>query len=370
MQYFGLHPYHSTLPELDSVLAKDYRNVVFIFFDGMGMYNLEMCLPADSFLRTHMYKQITSVYPPTTVAATTAFYSGLEPCESGWLGWTQYFKEVDKNDTVFFNTDDGGNQITNYPDANKMTIAQKYCPYTPIVQQINEHNATKSEDKVTACAVSPFGDVKYSKFEDLFTSIEDLCAKPGRHYLECYNNEPDSTMHKEGVDSIKVKHIIKKINKSVEKMCKNINARNPGETVFIICADHGHINSETAVITDYPEIMECLKRLPSLEPRTPSFFVKEGMLKKFCELFKREFGNDFMLLTKQEVLEKHIFGNGGNEVLLKTQFAEKKPYKDFIGDYVAFAIGSRTIFNSKKSVLKGVHAGFTKEEIMIPLIIV
>jgi hypothetical protein len=371
MGHYGLKPYHATLSELDLVLAKNYRNVVFIFFDGMGIYNLEMCLPADSFLRTHIYKQITSVYPPTTVAATTALYSGLEPCESGWLGWTQYFKEVDKNDTVFFNIDDDGNKITNYPDESKMTIAQKYCPYKPVVQLINKQYCNNRADtEVKAHAVSPYGDVPYSDFDELFVTIEKYCSKPGRHYLECYNNQPDFTMHKKGVDSEEVKLLIKKIDKSVEKMCKTINEQNPGETVFIICADHGHINSEASVITDFPQIMSCLKRLPSFEPRTPTFFVKEGQHDIFRELFEREFGKDFLLLTKQEVFDKHIFGYGGNEAILKKQFGEKKPYEDFIGDFVAFATGNRTLFNSKKSILKGVHAGFTKEEIMIPLIIV
>ncbi|OJF76557.1 MAG: hypothetical protein BKP49_06165 [Treponema sp. CETP13] len=373
IKHYGLTPYHKTLPELDLVLKKNYRNVVFMFFDAMGIYNLEMCLPPNSFLRSHVYKQITSVYPPTTVAATTALYSGLEPCESGWLGWTQYFSEVDKNDTVFLNTDDDGNKISNYPDESKMSIAQKYCPFKPVVQQINEQCKNcnnKLDTRVEAHAVSPFGDVPYSNFDELFTTIETYCSKPGRHYLECYNNQPDFTMHEKGVDSKEVKLLIEKIDKSVEKMCKTINERNPGDTVFIICADHGHINSEVSVITDYPEIMACLKRLPSLESRTPTFFVKDGMHKEFCELFKHEFGNDFILLTKQEVLDKHIFGNGGNEALLKKQFTDKKNYEDFIGDYVAFATGNRTLFNSKKSILKGVHAGFTREEIMIPLIIV
>lgn len=370
MKHYGLQPYHPTLAELDTVLAKNYRNVVFIFFDAMGMYNLEKCLPPDSFLRSHVCKPITSVYPPTTVAATTALYSGLEPCESGWLGWTQYFKEVDKNDTMFINIDDDGNKIINYPEADKKTLAQKYCPFTPVVQQINENNNDKLTDKVSAYAVSPFGDVPYEKMEDLFTTIKTLCAKPGRHYLECYNNQPDTCMHKEGVDSQNVKSLIEKINESVEKMSKTIHAKNPGETVFIICADHGHINANPAVVTEFPEIMACLKRLPSLEPRTPNFFVKDKMHETFKKLFEQEFGNDFVLLTKQEVLEKHIFGKGGNEAMLKEQFADKKDFTDFIGDYVAFATGARTLFNSRKGILKGAHAGLTNEEKMIPLIII
>ena len=48
-----------------------------------------------------MKKELTSVYPCTTVAAMTSYRSGISPNEHGWLGWTLYFKEtnriVDKN---------------------------------------------------------------------------------------------------------------------------------------------------------------------------------------------------------------------------------------------------------------------------------
>ena len=47
-------------------------------------------------------KSITSVFPPTTTAATTSMLSGLNPNEHGWLGWDLYFKKEDlfKSDTI------------------------------------------------------------------------------------------------------------------------------------------------------------------------------------------------------------------------------------------------------------------------------
>jgi hypothetical protein len=41
-----------------------------------------------------------------------------------------------------------------------------------------------------------------------------------------------------------------------------------------------------------------------------AFFVKDGMEEKFVEEFNKEFKNDFLLLTKSEVLEQKIFGEG------------------------------------------------------------
>ena len=45
------------------------------------------------FMIDHQRFDMEAVYPPTTVAATTALLSGKYPIETGWLGWTQYFRK-------------------------------------------------------------------------------------------------------------------------------------------------------------------------------------------------------------------------------------------------------------------------------------
>src|SRR5665648_355708 len=72
LKHFGAHPQHATLPVLDSLLKKQYTNVVVMLFDGMGSEALEFHLPEDSFLRRHCTADISSVFPPTTTAAITS----------------------------------------------------------------------------------------------------------------------------------------------------------------------------------------------------------------------------------------------------------------------------------------------------------
>ena len=59
-------------------------------------------------------------------------------------------------------------------------------------------------------------------------------------------------------------------------------------------------------LEDYPTIMECLVRMPSIEPRVLNLFVKEEKRKQFEEEFTRYFGQDFLLWPKKKVLE--IYG--------------------------------------------------------------
>ena len=54
-------------------------------------------LDENSFLKRHYLKTIHSIYPSTTAASTTAMKSGLSPYTTGWTGWENYFREINKN---------------------------------------------------------------------------------------------------------------------------------------------------------------------------------------------------------------------------------------------------------------------------------
>ena len=87
LKEFGAKTSAKTLPMADQYLKKDYQNVVVLLLDAMGISILEKHLKEDGFFRSHLAGEYDSVYPPTTVAATTSILSGLYPNEHGWLGW-------------------------------------------------------------------------------------------------------------------------------------------------------------------------------------------------------------------------------------------------------------------------------------------
>jgi hypothetical protein len=133
-------------------------------------------------------------------------------------------------------------------------------------------------------------------------------------------------------------------------------------TLIFITADHSHIDSTNFCLLDYPEVLDCLVRMPSLEPRTLNFFVKEECREAFPEIFSRNFGEDFILLTREEVFEKKLFGPG----------KDRPGLQDMIGDFVALAVSDKSIFitHHEAESMPGVHAGLTAEEARIPLIVV
>ncbi|MDY5910555.1 MAG: alkaline phosphatase family protein [Inconstantimicrobium porci] len=345
LKSFGAEYTHNTLPELDEVLSKNYKNVVLMVFDAMGSFNIKEFLSDDSFLINHKRKDITSVFPATTTAALTTLKSGLMPCEHSWLGWSLHFDEVDNNVNIFVNTDDNYKPVADY------NVAEKYISYKSVVDKINEAGTAK------AFSVSPFDEYKINTFEELISAVKEICEQDERHYIYAYWPQPDSSMHKEGIHSNEAKEWIERINNEIENLGRQLN-----DTLIIVTADHGHINGDNKLISDYKDITDTLKWMPSMEARTRDFFVKDGMHEQFKKAFNKHFGKDFILFSKKEVLEKNLFGKGKSH----------PRFEGFIGDYIAASVTSKALCVNENEYreLKGVHAGLTEEEMTVPLIII
>lgn len=345
LKYYGAEYHYETLPEADMLLKKGYKHVVLMAMDGMGCSIIENILPENSFLRKHMQKRITSVFPPTTVAATTTLESGVAPAEHGWLGWSIYFPELQKNVNVFPNTDENGEQAAEY------YVGTYYQPYQKLGAKIMEVSDAK------AYTVSPFGDYHIDTFEELTAGVRELCGREEQNYIYAYWPEPDHCMHETGCASAEAYYWVNRINAELEEMSEGLE-----DTIIFVTADHGHMNTENVSLTEYPTILECLEHMPSIEPRTLAFDVKKGMEQQFVREFEKYFGEEFQLYTKQEVIESKLFGPG--------KMHER--FERAIGDYLATSTGALSIFNSEeeRDFFVGGHAGLTEKEMMVPLIVI
>lgn len=343
LKHYGAEPKHPTLPLFDDLLEKNYKNVVIMVFDGLGMDTLEHHLKKDSFLRSHSRTGISSVFPPTTTAATTSLESGLTPIEHGWLGWCLYFREIDEIVNIFKNTLKDSSEI-----AADYHVADKIISYKNIFDKINEAGNAR------AYCVSPFGTNRVSSLDEMFEEAKRLCNQDGRKYIYTYSEEPDALMHMNGCYSSAVSSLIENIDKTVEAFCNELT-----DTLVIITADHGHINMNYKVVSDYPELFEMLERPTTIESRATCFYVKQEYRDQFADEFYKIFGDDFLLFTRKEVLEHKLFGEG----------IQHPKFEEFIGDFLAIAIADKGIAYSHASKqFVSNHAGMTECEMMVPFI--
>ena len=346
LNHFGVKDcQHKTLPEFDELLSKDYKNIIVMLFDGLGTSTLKYHLEENDFLRKHHVTDISSVFPSTTVAATTSIMSGYSPAECGWLGWDLYFEEIGENVAVFRNT-----LQRNGEPAAKFNVAHKYIPVKSIMKRIEEVNGRRS-----AYCVSFFSKYRSKSVEDICKTVYKLSKKRKRKYVYAYWHQPDGAMHGHGVTSKEAHEQILHINREVEKLCSKLE-----NSLIIITADHGLCDSVNLFLEDYPEINSMLKFPPSIEPsRALSLFVKDGMKDDSKNEFNRLFGDSFRLMTKEEVFSENILGYG-------------KPHPrtyDFVGDFLAVATGNKSLFTEREEhEFVGVHAGLTEEEMTVPFI--
>ncbi len=352
MKRFGVRTTADTLGIADEYLAKGYKNVVVLLLDAMGTSIVEKHLAKEGFFRSHLVDTYFSVYPPTTAAAMTSMLSGLYPNEHGWLGWDVYYPQIDKNVTVFLNTEQltEENEKTGPSPAAEYDVAHKYTPYDSVIDRINEAGG---KGFVSMPYMKPYP----KTLDEVLTRVKELCEEPGEKYIFAYWDEPDSTLHKTGTMSEESHDMVVAIEETVSEWAVGLS-----DTLLFITADHSHIDSINLCLLDYPEVLDCLTRMPSIEPRTLNFFVEEEFREDFPGIFSRNFGEDFILLTREEVLKEKLFGLGN----------DRPGLHETIGDFVALAVSDKSIFltHKKAESSPGVHAGLTAEETRIPLIVV
>ena len=103
---FGVKSKYKSSEVLDKILQDGkYKHIALMLLDGMGSYILRKNLDDESFLSNHKICDMSAVFPPTTACAIPALCSGLEPLKTGWVGWQNYFKEINEYVVMFRNVE-------------------------------------------------------------------------------------------------------------------------------------------------------------------------------------------------------------------------------------------------------------------------
>lgn len=349
LKYYGVQTDICPLPELKEALEDNYKNVVFLILDGMGVDMMQHDLPFFSFLRQHIKSQISAVFPPTTVAATTSYYSGLFPVQHGWLGWAPYFKKLERVVEIFTNKDFYTGELL------KESVV-KDMPYTHIFDRIKAVNKKVQLTEVFPAKIRENGT---TTFDETCDRIIKQTKKSGNQFVLSYWLDPDHLSHEYGPYSKNVKDVLKELNSKIKKMCDSLE-----NTLVIISADHGHIHSKDIFLNDYPDLMDCLAVPLGLDGRAQTIFLKKGKEATFLDLFDKYLAKDFILMKSKDALKKNLFGYGKAHPAVK----------DFLGDYLIIAKTEKSLVqrfeNDIYSYLAGMHSGITNKEMVVPLILI
>lgn len=341
LKRYGVAPYHQTYRPLDDLLdANRGKKVVLFLFDGMGKNILKKHRKAAPFIYKNRFKTISSVFPPTTVAATTALLSGLYPSENGRLGW---WTRLNGHLAVTFTSEEFE---TNAILEERFETS---LPYNNIFDLINRSRGHEIATQILGFTLGA---------DDPRVLMKEVEAKlPDHELIYAYWTEPDHTMHEKGTDD---QEVIEKI-KAIDSALKDFVINNP-EVLVLSLADHGMVDVVIEDIYEHPDFVEITDGYFSTEPRAAQFFVKPENRDKFQELYSKYYKDNFELYTKSEVISKQIFG---------PMDYESVKFREVLGDFLMVSTKNKYFEMTKpgedKFPFKGQHAGGTKEEALIYL---
>lgn len=335
LKHFGFVTLHPSLPLLDEILNENKeKKIALVLFDGFGASIQRQYQDRCPFLIKGKREEITSVFPPTTVAATTALSTGRYPSETGWLGWQQQFEEYDDAVLMF------ASAFMTAPQTLTDKNTYDMCPYVSIYEKFSQRGIPTAIVYSFTYKDDPF-------FTSFFHAADNAIKNNRFSYIYCA--EPDGYLHFYGVGSKEVGTIIELLDCQLKTLVED----NP-DTLFVVLADHGHKNAVSYPIDEHPDFFSCLKRKHfALEPRAAAFFVKEEKQEEFRILAQKYYGNNFEILDKNEVIKKAIFGPG--------ELSNRSVYT--IGDFLLISKGEACFKQANdENGLRSHHAGSTEEE--------
>ncbi len=345
-EFLGAPNQNAILPILKDELCKGYQNVVFLCFDGLGIYPLRKNLDETDFLLQNLRQTLVSTFPSTTTNATRSLLTNQLPLEHGWFGWSMHFASIRRNVDIYLGRDSATHEAVDFSS----------CPLGMADYYFDQANG--------GCAVNtvfpPYIQVKHPERnrsfqtpEGFWDAIEEICRKPGRQFIYAYYPELDSIMHKHGVDSPEAWCGIREVSHRLEILHGSMD-----DTLFIVSADHGQIDIAGYVnLYEDQTLTDLLEIYPFMEARAPAFLVKKGREQAFEQYFQEKYGEDFILFKSAELAAKGYFGDRGDRA-------------DLLGDYLAAGTYThkQALLTPKSTRYKGHHTSLT-EEMEVPLIL-
>ena len=339
------------------------KHTVFILLDGFGYYKLKS-LPENSILKQNLKTKIKTVNPTSTACILTSIVSASYPSEHGIFGWWDYNIDFELSYYPLLFTE----RRSAIPLEKKGIKVEDIFKFKPIFDkyetQVNIYESreiinTTYSKMMSGSKANRYG---YYSIKQAFTSMANRLKNSKENTFNyLYIDGLDLNSHLYGINSREVTMIIEAVEKGIKHLLNEVI-----DVSVVLTADHGQVDMVSMLyLNQNINFINYFYAMPSIDTRMISFFVKDKYKEEFEEKFIKEFGQDVILLKKEQIEEFNLFGNN--------KFSEHA-YKS-LGEYVAvivnnkFMVCDRITLNDKMNT-KGNHSGLTKEETTIPLVII
>lgn len=341
------------------------KNVVLIVMDGLG-YEYVKRNGKGTIFEKYLLGPITSVFPATTAAAVTSFFTGVAPQQHAITGWHMHLKELGVVSAIMrFIPRSGGVAFSklNIPPRkvfDQKTIYEKIRAksFNVILRELGETDYNKVYSRGAKV-------VYYENMAGFFGSLSRIILKEkGRKLIYGYWPEPDLLQHYFGTRSKESYRHFKLLDRKLGLFLKLI--RNTDTTV-IITGDHGLIDvpkSRSIQLRDHPKLADTLTLPICGEARLGYCYVHPSKKRQFEHYMSTRMKKYFSFHKSEELIKKNYFGLGKPNPNLF----------DRVGDYTVIPKNNYALLDAllaeKRHSKKARHGGTSKEEMLVPLIVI
>jgi len=373
--FAGLPPLR---PEIWQPLGGDVRRVVLLILDSLGWQMVERERPSFTNLmegKTAVLNPITSIFPSTTVAALSSFWTGVGPAQHGLLGLRLFTPEYSTITQFIHFTPDFGR----YPDAliEAGMKPEEFLDAPGVAEQLLVGGVPtyrfKGYDLINSALSKMHGrgvTENYSAITpaDMFVQMRQFMeARAGETmFVSAYWPTIDTLMHRHGWDHAVVTAEMHALFRQLkDEFLDALSAEACAGTVFLLAADHGQTICPPAhyiKLSDHPELENMLLMQPAGEPRVLYFYARQGRQQDVMRYLREHFGHAMLVLTGEEALAAGMMGPQPHSSHAALRVG------DVVGimrhDY-AFVTENDLAYADR---LLGRHGGMTRLEMSVPFL--
>ena len=368
-------------PILDNSILENfqdqYQNVILILVDALGYNQLVRLMKAGKAplwqkqLEKGKLFPLTSISPSTTASALTTIWTGTTPNQHGVIGYEMWLKELGLimnnilHTPITFKGDVGGLSRAGF-------VPTRFMDQTPLGLRFANHGVESHAFLPGGIANSGLSQMHlpgshlhaFTSESDLFLNMRDLLNTPSRkrRFMYGYWSYVDGLMHRYGTyDERVTEQFFDFSNAFFRLLIAGLTDQARKDTLVLLIADHGSLETpidEHFNLANHPEFLRMLTMAPTCEGRLPFLYLKQGAEKGVREYFEHSWPGKFAVLTRQEVLDLKLLGNGKNHPDLEER----------IGDLVAIPRGNAYLWwPDKPNTMQGRHGGLHPDEMLVPL---
>ena len=369
LSYFGVDSPYSNLKILTPNEFADNETIVLMIIDGLGYKFLEE-KGKDSFLFENLRGKITSVFPTTTAAAMTTFYSGLAPQNHGIPAWFTYLREIGMVSVILpFKT-----RGYRFPIESNEIRSSDIFSFRRLFEHLKYDYYSILPNTVKGSTYSNYvlkgsTQIGYENMDDFLKKISSTALRSSetkKKYIIAYWSKFDAISHDSGIQSQVTMDHFRELDKKLADFSRKLKEKDP-KIRLLITADHGLIDTtpeHTIWLENHPKLNESLTLPVCGEPRAPFFYVRPSKVTDFENYIRNHLNHVGDLIKGETLIKRNYYG----------LFEPNKQLFNRTGDYVMLMkenyIFRDQLIGETRHELIGNHGGISCDELFVPLIII